>query len=327
MGVLYLLSKGSNAKKDGGRIVLEKDDKLIGRMPIRSLTSVVVGPFANITTAAVYACLEAKIPIFFLDKKCCLLGQLADDQAALPIIRKQFAAFEDPALSLQLAKSVVGEKIKNQYRLLKSYTRTVQNQQLIKSLNALRAEQSKVKNCETEDSLRGIEGSCARNYFTGFGALLDNRTWHFKGRTRPATDPVNALLNFGYAFLEREVRIAIIGQGMDARIGFLHSNNSRKDSLVFDLMELFRQPVIDRFVLNLLRMQTYKLQDFEKNDEGECRLTDDARMLWFQRYEDYMEKPYQEYDGLSTRQLIQKRVEKFRQELIYPLKSSRVREN
>ena len=123
------------------------------------------------------------------------------------------------------------------------------------------------------------------------------------------------------------MRIAIIGQGMDARIGFLHSNNSRKDSLVFDLMELFRQPVIDRFVLNLLRMQTYKLQDFEKNDEGECRLTDDARMLWFQRYEDYMEKPYQEYDGLSTRQLIQKRVEKFRQELLYPLKSSRVREN
>ena len=322
MSVLYLLSKGSNAKKDGGRIVIEKDDQLIGRMPIRSLTSVVVGPSASITTAVVYACLEAKIPIFFVDKKYRLLGQLADDQATLPVIRQQFATLEDPALSLQLARSVVAEKIKNQYRLLKSYTRTVQNQQLIKSLNALKAERSKADSCETEDSLRGIEGSCARNYFAGFGSLLDNRTWHFKGRTRPATDPVNALLNFGYAFLEREVRIAIIGQGLDARIGFLHSNNNRKDSLVFDLMELFRQPVIDRFVLNLLRMQTYKLQDFEKNNEDECRFTDEARMLWFQRYEDYMEKLYQEYDGLSPRQLIQKRVEEFRQELLYPLKCS-----
>jgi CRISPR-associated protein Cas1 len=34
-----------------------------------------------------------------------------------------------------------------------------------------------------------------------------------------------------------------------------------------------------------------------------------------------MEKPYQEYDGLSPRQFIQKRVETFRQELLYPLKA------
>lgn len=296
MGVLYLLSKGSNAKKDGGRIVIEKEGHLIGRMPIRSLTSVVIGPAANISTAAVYACLEEKIPIFFLDKKWSLMGQLADDQATLPVIRQQFAALEDTALSLQLAKSVIAEKIRNQYHLLKSYTRTVQTPRLTNSLNALKAERDKAKACGTEDSLRGLEGNCARNYFAGFSSLLDNRTWHFKGRTRPATDPVNALLNFGYAFLEREVRIAVIGQGLDARIGFLHSNNNRKDSLVFDLMELFRQPVIDRFVLNLLRMQTYKPQDFEKNDEDECRLADEARMLWYQRYEDYMEKPCYVYN-------------------------------
>lgn len=323
MGVLYLLSKGSSAKKDGGRIVIEKEEELVGRMPIRSLNSVVIGPSANISTAAIYACLEAKIPIFFLNKKWGLLGQLADDQASVPVIRQQFATLEDPALAMELAKSLVNEKIGNQYRLLKSYTRTVQASQLTKSLKEIKAEQGKVVACETEESLRGIEGSCARQYFMGFATLLDNRTWHFKGRTRPATDPANALLNFGYAFLEREVRIAIIGQGLDPRIGFFHSNNNRKDSLVLDLMELFRQPVIDRFVLNLLRLQTYKLQHFEKNDEGECRLTDEARMLWYQRYEDYMEKNYQEYEGLSPRQLIQKRVEKFRQELLYPMKASK----
>lgn len=324
MGVLYLLSKGSNAKKDGGRIIIEKEDHLVGRMPIRSLTSVVVGPAANISTAAVYACLEEKIPVFFLDKKWRLLGQLADDQATVPVIRQQFATLEDPTLAMKLAKSLIDEKIGNQYRLLKSYTRTVKAPQLAKSLKTIKAERGKVEACETEDSLRGIEGSCARQYFMGFGTLLDNRTWHFKGRSRPAADPANALLNFGYAFLEREVRIAIIGQGLDTRIGFLHSNNNRKNSLVFDLMELFRQPVIDRFVLSLLRLQTYKPQDFEKNDEGECRLTDEARMLWYQKYDDYMEKPYQEYEGLSSRQLIQKRVEKFRQELLYSLKPSKI---
>lgn len=129
-------------------------------------------------------------------------------------------------------------------------------------------------------------------------------------------------MNFGYAFLEREVRIAIISQGLDPRIGFLHSNNDRKDSLVFDLMELFRQPVIDRLVLTLLWLQTYKPHDFDKGSEDECRLSDEARNIWYQRYEDYMEKAYQEYDGLTPRQLIQKRIEAFRQEWFLPAKQS-----
>ena len=320
MGVLYLLSKGANARKDGGRLVVEKDDQLVGRMPIRSLTSIVVGPAANISTPAIFVCLENDIPIFFLNKKWQLLGQLANEQASVAVIRQQFACLEDSARSIQLAKVVVGDKIRNQYRLLKSYTRSSQNPVLTKTLKTLKSEKEKVDTADSADSLRGIEGSCAKNYFAGFGTLLDNRTWHFKGRTRPATDPANALLNFGYAFLEREVRIAVIAQGLDPRIGFLHSNNDRKDSLVFDLMELFRQPVIDRFVLNLLRLQVYKPQDFTKDDEDVCLLSNEARSIWYKKYEDYMEKPYQEYDGLAPRQLIQKRVEKFRQELLSPLK-------
>ncbi|TYZ22936.1 CRISPR-associated endonuclease Cas1 [Selenomonas ruminis] len=316
MSVLYLLSPGGNVHKNGGRLVIEKDEKLVGRMPIRSLTSVVVGPAANISTPVIFACLENDIPIFFLNKKWQLFGQLANEHASLAIIRQQFACLEDPVIAMPLAKIVVDEKIRNQYRLLKSYSRTVQNPLLNKVLKTLKEERAKINEAESANSLRGIEGTCAKCYFSGFGTLLDNRTWHFKGRTRPATDPANALLNFGYAFLEREVRIATIGLRLDPRIGFLHSNNDRKDSLVFDLMELFRQPVIDRFVLNLLRLQTYKPRDFEKDDEGTCRLTNEARTLWYQKYEGYMEKPYQEYKDLSPRQFIQKRIEDFRRKLL-----------
>ena len=323
MSVLYLLSSGGNVRKDGGRLVIEKEGQLVGRMPIRSLTSVVVGSAANISTSVIFACLENDIPIFFLNKKWQLIGQLANERAAVAVIRQQFTCLEDPMIAMQLAKTVVDEKIRNQYRLLKSYSRTVQNTLLNKVLNTLKAERAKIDAAESADSLRGLEGNCAKNYFSGFGTLLDNRTWHFKGRTRPAIDPANALLNFGYAFLEREVRIAIIGLRLDSRIGFLHSNNDRKDSLVFDLMELFRQPIIDRFVLNLLRLQVYKPKDFNKEDDGTCRLSDEARALWYQKYEDYMKKPYQEYDGLSPRQFIQKRVETFRQKILYPLKTSK----
>lgn len=316
MSVLYLLSKGGHVRKESGRIVIEKDNQLVGRVPIRSLTSVVVGPAANISTPVIFACLENNIPIFFLNQKWQLIGQLANEQASVAIIRQQFACLEDAHIAMQLSKKIVLEKIRNQYRLLKGYSRTVQNPALTKALKAIKVEMDKIATADTADSLRGIEGICARSYFSGFGTLLDNRIWHFKGRTRPAADPVNALLNFGYAFLEREVRIAVIGQRLDTRIGFLHSNNDRKDSLVFDLMELFRQPIIDRFVLNLIRLQVYKPKDFFKGKEGECLLNDEARNLWYQKYEDYMEKSYQEYDGMTSRRLIQSRIENFRQELL-----------
>lgn len=83
-------------------------------------------------------------------------------------------------------------------------------------------------------------------YFSAYELILENTEWVWKGRSRrPALDPANALLNYAYAFLEREVRTAIVGAGLDPRFGFFHSNNGRKDSLVVDLMELFRQPIID----------------------------------------------------------------------------------
>ena len=49
------------------------------------------------------------------------------------------------------------------------------------------------------------------------------------------------------------------------------------NSLVFDLMELFRQPVIDRPVLTLANQRSIKPDDFIKSKD-ECRLTDSARL-------------------------------------------------
>lgn len=311
MGILYALSRGSSINKDSDRLEIRKDGNLVGRVPIQSITAIVIGPMANMSTAAMFACLEINVPIIFFDKKWHFVGQLLNEKTSISVIKQQFSAFENPDKVLSLVKKLVDKKTGNQYSLLKGYTRTVKKKAFIKVLQVLKAQRKKINMAQTVDSLRGIEGSCAKAYFTGMGILLDSKTWHFKGRTRPATDPVNALLNFGYAFLEREVRIAVVASGMDTRVGFFHSNNGRKDSLVFDLMELFRQPIIDRFVLNLLRLKVYKIHDFIMDDERGCILTDEGRMMWYRKYEHYMEKTYREYGGLSPRQLIQTQVEKF----------------
>ena len=67
LGVLYLLSEGSSAKKIGPRIAVEKNSEIIGRLPVRTLDGVVIGQNSQITTQAIFELLEQKIPVVYID--------------------------------------------------------------------------------------------------------------------------------------------------------------------------------------------------------------------------------------------------------------------
>ena len=114
--------------------------------------------------------------------------------------------------------------------------------------------------------------------------------------------PFNALLSYGYAFLEREVRLALLAAGLEAQIGFFHTNDGRRESLVLDLMEPFRPVVIDRFVLKLMNRGQFHPEDFDGNEKDGFHLKPHARRHWIEVYEEYMQHPCQEYEGRSPRE-------------------------
>jgi CRISPR-associated endonuclease Cas1 len=100
----------------------------------------------------------------------------------------------------------------------------------------------------------------------------------FGGRTSPLTasprkaaNPANALLNYCYAMLEAEARIAALTVGLDPGMGFLHADQVRRDSLACDLMEVVR-PEVDRFVYEVLSTTTFSRQDFFETRQGVCRM-------------------------------------------------------
>ena len=74
MGTLYLLSEGSMARKDGSRIVVEKDGEIVNRIPIRVIDSVVLQKNAQITTQAIFDLLDKHVPIFYLDGTWEIMG-------------------------------------------------------------------------------------------------------------------------------------------------------------------------------------------------------------------------------------------------------------
>ena len=168
----------------------------------------------------------------------------------------------------------------------------------------------RVERTKKVDTLRGIEGLASRTYFSVLGYVL-SEPWEFSGRRRhPSPDPVNAILSYGYSFLEREVRACLLTAGLDVRIGVLHSTNNRKDSLVYDVMDIFRQDIIDRFVLKLLNRHMILPEDFDLSQRG-CFLSKETNKKWVELYEDYMKTELSRLDNLGPRKWIQQEIQAF----------------
>ena len=110
--------------------------------------------------------------------------------------------------------------------------------------------------------------------------------WQGRNR-RPPKDPINAMLSLGYTMLEKEIRIGLLVAKLDCRFGFFHSNNGRKDSLVFDMMDLFRQDIIDRMVITFINKKMFTQDDFHYFDNA-CFFTESGRKKFFLRYEEFI---------------------------------------
>ncbi len=318
MSVIYLLSKDASARKDSGRVLLENAGEKVCSLPMENITHIVIGRQASVSMPLVFALLESGIPISWIKSDGTTLAFTGDARISLSRLLRQKEKMEDPEIQMRLTHQTLARKIQAQRGLLRQHAQTRSDPALNEAIHFLTFCLRNLTKSATPDEARGWEGQAAKSYFSCFPVMASKKWWQWKGRTRrPAADPVNALLNFGYAFLEREVRIAIAGARLDPRISFLHGKSRRKDSLVYDLMDPFRPSVIDRFVLRLLNRGSYGADDFEKKERA-CRLTEPARKAWYTFYEEYMETVLQSCQGQTPRQYIRNTIEELADTLCAP---------
>jgi hypothetical protein len=88
---------------------------------------------------------------------------------------------------------------------------------------------------------------------------------------RLSVNPSNAILNYLYAVLESEARLAASALGLDPGLGVMHADADARDSLASDLMEPVR-PLVDEYVLNWLLQQPLKREWLFEERNGQCRL-------------------------------------------------------
>jgi CRISPR-associated protein Cas1 len=90
-----------------------------------------------------------------------------------------------------------------------------------------------------------------------------------------ASDPVNALLNYGYSILESQCRKALNSVGLEPTIGFLHEARQTKYPLVYDFQEPYRW-LVDTTVISCLESGHFGKKDFYRMDNYVLRLRPEA---------------------------------------------------
>ena len=86
----------------------------------------------------------------------------------------------------------------------------------------------------------GIEGTAGRAYFQCLSNIMPEKYQFGERSRRPAKDPFNAVLNYTYGILYSLVEKGCVLAGLDPYVGFMHTDNYNKKSMVFDLIEPFR---------------------------------------------------------------------------------------
>ena len=98
--------------------------------------------------------------------------------------------------------------------------------------------------------------------------------------------PLLTLENFAYTILAHDCASAFEAVGLDAYVGFLHSDRPGRPSLALDLMEELRAIYADRFVLKLINNRMVKPSDFEEQENGAALLNENGRKRFLQEWQE-----------------------------------------
>lgn len=287
---------GGYVGKKSERLVLKKKDgKVVWQIPFDHLHELQLASSGlSLSVDAVAALADRGVRVSIIGYDGRPVAQVASPMltASVQIRRAQLDALEN-GRGLLLARAIAAGKLLNQARLLKYCVKNVRQTQP-EMYQAIREKVSAILKAR-RDILRGpwsdlekaramimgLEGQAAKVYWAGISQLIEKQAEFTHRAHRGAGDFVNSLLNYGYGVLYSQVWGAVQNAGLEPFAGYLHTDRPGKPSLVLDLTEEFRAPVVDRTVIAALRLGQLKPPDGGSNKglDGDTRATLVDRLL------------------------------------------------
>jgi len=198
-------------------------------------------------------------------------------------LRRAQALAHSSGAALRIAQELISRKIAGQEQVARHKLLNTGTADAIAKFGA------ELPSADTNSTIRLIESQAARAYWSAWSALPINfpkndlnrvpehwrsfgtRVSALTGSPRLATNPPNAILNYLYALLESEARLAAAALGLDPGMGVLHVDTTARDSLACDLMEVVR-PQVDGYLLDWITRQPLNRGWFFEQRDGNCRL-------------------------------------------------------
>ncbi len=286
---LFISGFGLFVGKKSERLIVRKDRAVCAQVPFMRVQEVIIASRGvSVSSDLIEELCERGIRIAYLTSSGKPFALVTSPMltATVETRRAQLEAGQNQR-GVALCRWIIAGKIHNQEKLLRYFGKSRQGERrsalekAAKSLRTLRRAALSAEGATPADvraGLMGLEGTCARMYWKEIGNMLPEDSG-FAGRSHQgAGDAVNAAINYGYGILTSHVWGAVMNAGLEPFAGFLHVDRSGKPSLVLDLIEEFRQPVVDRAIFSWLN-KGGRLSLVKGMLDGESRESVAARVL------------------------------------------------
>jgi CRISPR-associated endonuclease Cas1 len=288
-GVITLYGYDIGIRVDRGHLILEDGigtDRRQCRLPrvghdLKRL--VVIGSDGMVSLSALRWIADQDASFIMLERDGSVLTTVGPVRSSDVKLRRAQAMALQNGVALRISRELVDRKLGGQERVA---AEGLGDESVALSIKRFRSD---LAEAESIESVRLIEAQAAKIYWSAWRTLeimfprkdlprvpkhwltFGSRMSLLTGAARLATNPVNAILNYLYALLEAESRLAAATLGLDPGIGVLHVDTYYRDSLACDLMEPIR-PDVDAFVLDWLKREPLPRSWFFEQRNGNCRL-------------------------------------------------------
>jgi CRISPR-associated endonuclease Cas1 len=288
-GVVTLFGYGIQVRVDRGHLFIEDGigaERHRYRFPrvghgLKRLA--VIGSDGMVSLAALRWLADQDAAFVMLDRDGSVLATTGPVRSSDARLRRAQAFAEESGAAVQITKELIAQKLLGQERVARE---GLHNPEVAERIAGFRTTADSAK---TVFAIRQSEALAAKAYWSAWRDITINypradlrhvpEHWkHFGTRESPLTNsprlainPPNAILNYLYAMLESEARLAAAVLGLDPGLGVLHLDSRTRDSLACDLMEPVR-PTVDAYLLDWLDRGPLRREWFFEQRDGNCRL-------------------------------------------------------
>jgi len=288
-GVVTLFGYGIKVHVDRGHLTLQdgigvvRREARLPRVAHGLQRLVVIGSDGMVSLAALRWLADQGAAFVMLDRDGKVLLTTGPVRPSDARLRRSQALADSTGASLQLTRELIAQKLSGQEKVARDKLGRLD---IANSISTFRSQTDVASEALT---IRRCESLGAKAYWSAWRdipvAFPRNelrrvpRHWQVFGTRespltnspRLAVNPANAILNYLYAILEAEARLAAATLGLDPGLGVLHLDSRTRDSLACDLMEPVR-PMVDGFLFDWLSKGFLKREWFFEERDGNCRL-------------------------------------------------------